>query len=91
LEALDGRTVRFNALMRELGDISKQMLSKTLKRLEQDGLVQRTLFAEVPPRVEYQLTPLGVSFLSPLRSLIRWADDNHRDVVESRQRYLSKF
>jgi DNA-binding HxlR family transcriptional regulator len=87
LEALDGRTRRFNELLRAIGDISKQMLSTTLKRLEQDGFVTRTLFAEIPPRVEYALTELGRSFLTPLRTLIAWADSHHRLIVASRQRY----
>ena len=57
LEALDGKTLRFSALLRELDDISKQMLAKTLRNLEQDGYLLRTVYPEVPPRVEYQLTP----------------------------------
>lgn len=86
LETLANGTLRFNELMRAIGDISKQMLSKTLKRLEQDGFVQRTVYAEVPPRVEYALTDLGRSFLEPLRRLIDWADLNHRAIVEARGR-----
>ena len=78
LDALEGGTKRFNELMRELGDISKQMLSLTLKRLEEDGFVRRTVYPEVPPRVEYDLTPLGHSFLVPMRGLVAWADENHR-------------
>ncbi|WP_199194826.1 winged helix-turn-helix transcriptional regulator [Phyllobacterium phragmitis] len=87
LEALESGTLRFNELMRAIGDISKQMLSKTLKRLEQDGFVKRTLHPEVPPRVEYELTTLGRSFLQPMRTLVSWADSNHRAIVESRDRY----
>lgn len=87
LEALEQRTMRFNEINRELGDISKQMLSMTLKRLEQDGLVLRTLFPEVPPRVEYELTELGRSFLLPMCTLIDWADVHHRDIVLSRRHY----
>lgn len=86
LEALSRGTLRFNELMRAIGDVSKQMLSKTLKRLEQDGFVQRTVFAEVPPRVEYALTDLGRSFLEPLGALVQWADLNHRAIVEARGR-----
>ncbi len=61
------RVKRFSQLEREIGDVSKQMLSKTLRRLEQDGFVAREVHAEVPPRVEYRLTPLGMSFLEPMR------------------------
>ena len=87
LDALEGGTKRFNELTRELGDISKQMLSLTLKRLEEDGFVRRTLYAEVPPKVEYDLTPLGHSFLVPMKGLVAWADEHHRLVCEARAQY----
>ncbi|PZO80980.1 MAG: transcriptional regulator [Mesorhizobium amorphae] len=87
LEALDGCIKRFNALLREIGDISKQMLSRTLRRLEQDGFIRRTVHAEVPPRVEYELTDLGRSFLEPMRQLIGWADRHHRAIVSARNDY----
>lgn len=87
LIALEPRTKRFNELLREIGDISKQMLSRTLRRLEEDGFLERKVFAEVPPRVEYTLTDLGRSFLEPMRELVRWADANHRAIVESRRRH----
>lgn len=85
LEALAGRRVRFNELNREIGDISRQMLSRTLRRLETDGYISRTVYAEVPPRVEYALTDLGNSFLVPLQTLIRWADENHADICRARR------
>lgn len=87
LETLAAGTRRFNELLREIGDISKQMLARTLRRLEQDGFVRRTIFAEVPLRVEYALTDLGRSFLDPLRLLVQWADANHRSVVLARREY----
>ncbi|SEG84678.1 MULTISPECIES: winged helix-turn-helix transcriptional regulator [Marinobacterium] len=87
LHSLQGEPRRFNELLREIGDISKQMLSKTLKRLEQDGFVTRTLYAEVPPRVEYALTELGSSFLVPMQQLVDWAKANHGGIVEARQTY----
>ena len=87
LDALQGGTKRFNELMRELGDISKQMLSLTLKRLEEDGFVRRTVYPEVPPRVEYELTPLGHSFLVPMKGLVAWADTHHCLVCEARSQY----
>ena len=87
LGALEGGTKRFNELLRELGDISKQMLSLTLKRLEEDGFVRRTVYPEVPPKVEYELTPLGLSFLVPMKGLVAWADDHHRLVCEARAQY----
>ncbi|MCE8021496.1 helix-turn-helix transcriptional regulator [Halomonas sp. MCCC 1A11036] len=87
LEALAPGTLRFNALMREIDDISKQMLSRTLKQLERDGFITRTLYPEVPPRVEYTLTPLGRSFLEPMQQLVAWADTHHGDIVAARTRY----
>ncbi|MCT7374084.1 winged helix-turn-helix transcriptional regulator [Chelativorans salis] len=90
LTALEKGAKRFNALSREIGDVSKQMLSKTLKRLEQDGFVRRTLYAEVPLRVEYELTELGQSFLVPMKSLIAWANANHRTICETRKAFPSR-
>ncbi|MEQ9744669.1 helix-turn-helix domain-containing protein [Pectobacterium actinidiae] len=85
LEALAQKTLRFNELHRHIDDISRQMLSRTLKRLDADGFIHRTLYAEVPPRVEYTLTPLGHSFLQPMQLLIQWADQNHAEICRSRR------
>ncbi|MGP9568047.1 winged helix-turn-helix transcriptional regulator [Halomonas sp. AOP25-F1-15] len=63
------------------------MPSRTLKRVEQDGFITRTLYAEVPPRVEYTLTPLGHSFLEPMQQLVAWADTHHRTIVAARLRH----
>ena len=87
LQALAARVMRFGEINRSIGDISKQMLSRTLKRLEQDGFVKRTLFAEIPPRVEYELTELGRSFLAPLEALVAWADANHQSICNARRDY----
>jgi DNA-binding HxlR family transcriptional regulator len=87
LQALATRVMRFGQINRAIGDISKQMLSRTLKRLEQDGFVKRTLFAEIPPRVEYELTELGHSFLAPLEALVAWADANHQSICNARRDY----
>ena len=87
LEELHGGTKRFSELMRAIGDISKQMLSRTLRRLEQDGFVSRAVYPEVPPRVEYTLTDLGRSFLEPMQALVRWADSNHGAIVRARRLY----
>lgn len=87
LEALENKTLRFNELLREINDISKQMLSKTLKRLEQDGYIMRTIYPQVPLRVEYTLTELGKSLLLPMQGLIAWADHHHRNVCEARKMY----
>ncbi len=85
LEALGRKTMRFNELGREIDDISRQMLARTLRRLEEDGYISRAVFAEVPPRVEYALTALGRSFLGPLQVLTRWADENHGAICRSRK------
>lgn len=90
MEALDGRVVRFNELGREIADISRQMLSRTLRRLEQDGFVVRKVYPQVPPRVEYRLTPLGESFLVPMRQLIGWADTHHGAICRARRAYTGQ-
>jgi DNA-binding HxlR family transcriptional regulator len=90
LATLSDGTMRFNELARAIGDISKQMLSRTLKHLEQDGLIRRTLYPEVPPRVEYELTGLGRSFLVPLRGLIAWADEHHHAIRRAREGYAAR-
>ena len=90
LAALSDGTLRFSELARAIGDVSKQMLSRTLKHLEQDGLVRRTIYPEVPPRVEYELTDLGRSFLAPLKGLVDWANEHHRAICESREEYATR-
>jgi len=78
---------RFNALRREIGDISQRMLAVTLRNLERDGLVTRTVFATKPPNVEYALTPLGRSLAGPIETLNRWATERHAEVKAARRRY----
>ena len=75
---------RFNALQRAVPGISHRMLTHTLRGLERDGLVKRTAFAEVPPRVEYTLTLLGRSLTGPLAGLAEWASANRFFIEESR-------
>lgn len=80
--------MRFSVLKKEIGDISQRMLSQTLRRLEQDGLVSRTAHASVPPRVDYALTPLGQSLMAPMRNLLQWAESNHEQVRSARLAYV---
>lgn len=87
LEALKDQDRRFNELLRHIGDISKQMLSRTLKRLEQDGFISRHVHSTLPPRVEYALTPLGQSFMAPMAELVKWADGHHQAIVDARSQY----
>lgn len=82
-------TVRFSQLKRRVGDISQRMLAQTLRRLEQDGFVQRTVHPTVPPRVDYALTSMGRSFSEPLSALVRWADDHQAQVQASRAAYVA--
>ncbi len=78
---------RFGELRRSIPDISQRMLTQTLKDLQRDGLVDRTVFATVPPSVEYKLTPLGRSLLNPLGILIEWAEMHHGAIRLARQAY----
>ena len=80
--ALSHGPLRFNALMRRIGGVSHRMLTLTLRGLERDGLVRRTAFATIPPRVDYELTPLGHSLIAPLAALSQWVQD-HRAEIES--------
>lgn len=72
IQALEAKPRRFNELKREIGGISQQMLTRTLKTLERDGMVARTVHATVPPSVEYALTPLGRSLAVPVMALADW-------------------
>jgi DNA-binding HxlR family transcriptional regulator len=83
----DGRLARFSELHRDIGDISQRMLAQTVRRLEQDGFVSRTVTPSVPPRVDYELTRLGRSFLRPLNVLIDWADKHHDAIRAARTAY----
>ena len=67
---------RFNELRREIPSVSQRMLTLTLRNLERDGLVSRTVTPSIPPRVDYELTGLGKSLLQPIRGLAQWALDN---------------
>jgi len=79
-------TLRFNELKRNLG-ISQRMLSRTLRELERDGLVNRTQYPTIPPKVEYTLTPLGESFREPVAQLGNWALENLATIDTAREAY----
>ena len=79
---LGNGTKRFNEMRRLIGGISQRMLTLTLRGLERDGLVTRTVFPTVPPRVDYALTDLGRSLLSPISALGAWAY-GHRDAIDA--------
>ena len=78
---------RFNELRKALGSISQRMLTLTLRGLERDGLVTRTVFPTVPPRVQYELTRLGRSLLEPVSELGSWARKNRAAIADARQRF----
>lgn len=78
--------VRFNALQRALPDISQKVLTTTLRTLEEDGFVVRTVYAEVPPRVDYQLTERAQSFMQACAPMLQWAVANLEDIVADRKR-----
>lgn len=83
---LEDGPLRFSELSRRIDGISQKMLTQTLRALEADGLVLRTAFPEIPPRVEYELTPLGRSLLDPLHVLVAWATENMGEVQAARDR-----
>jgi DNA-binding HxlR family transcriptional regulator len=78
---------RFNELRRSVDGISQRMLTLTLRGLERDGLVTRTVFPTIPPRVDYQLTGLGCSLLKTVRGLGEWAIANRDEILEARRRF----
>ena len=78
---------RFNELKRMIEGISQRMLTLTLRGLERDGLVRRTVYATVPPRVEYILTPLGGTLLEPVTALGKWAQRYSRDMQRARETF----
>lgn len=75
---------RFNALRRQVGPISQRMLTVTLRALERDGMVARTVFPTTPPQVQYALTPLGLSLACVLETVNRWATDHADEVARAR-------
>ena len=78
--------MRFNELQKTIPDISQKMLTVTLRTLEEDGLVKRVIYAEVPPRVEYSLTDRAKSLLPCIDSLIAWAGENMAAILNDRMR-----
>ncbi|GAB4135016.1 MAG: helix-turn-helix domain-containing protein [Cyanobacteria bacterium J069] len=86
----DGK-LRFMDIKRAIGDVSQRMLTQTLRHLERDGYITRTIFPTVPPRVEYELSGLGRSLLVPVKQLIGWAETHHPAIVAARDRYDSRL
>ncbi|MBA3822293.1 MAG: helix-turn-helix transcriptional regulator [Ktedonobacterales bacterium] len=87
LGLLEAGPARFSALHRQIGGISQKMLTQNLRHLERSGLVQRTVYAEVPPHVEYTLTPLGQTLCGPLAELRAWSEANIMAITTAQQAY----
>ena len=87
VSTLEGGRMRFTELQRHVPGISQRMLTLTLRNLERDGLVSRTAYAEVPPRVEYALTPMGRSLIPPALALAGWAIEHIAEIQASRAAY----
>ena len=86
-----GGSLRYNALQRRIGGISQRMLTLTLKTLEENGLVTRTLFASVPPRVDYAMTPLGHTLIGPMRALLDWSVEHRDEMAAARRAYAERL
>ena len=82
----DGPT-RFSELRERIGGVAPKVLTQTLRRLERDGILDRTVYAEVPPRVEYELTKVGRSLIEPITILSDWAETNVGAIARSRERF----
>jgi DNA-binding HxlR family transcriptional regulator len=83
----DKKKMRFNEINKYIDDISQKMLTVTLRSLEADGLVKRTIFPEIPPRVEYEITELGKSLVPHITNLATWAEENLAEISESRKKF----
>jgi DNA-binding HxlR family transcriptional regulator len=81
---------RFNELRRLIGGITQRMLTRTLKGLEENGIVGRTVFPTVPPRVDYELTPLGHKLIEPLQALREWAGEHQAAMRQAREKFARK-
>lgn len=84
-------TLRFNELKRQINGVSQRMLTLTLRNLERDGLVTRTIYPEIPPRVEYGLTDLGRTLTGPIEGLWNWTAANHGTIIEARKKYDARL
>lgn len=84
---LEGRVMRFTELKREIDGISQRMLSRTLRQLERDGIVERTVHPTVPPRVDYELTEMGRSLHATIKSLVVWTEAHQERIAAARAAY----
>ena len=87
LSHAENRTLRFSELMRKVSGISQRMLTTTLRNLERDGVVTRHIYPEIPPRVEYQLTELGMGLTGSVTQLIEWIETRWSEIEIARKHY----
>jgi DNA-binding HxlR family transcriptional regulator len=85
--ALRGGPLRFGQLRRRLDGVTQKMLSQTLRALERDGLLTRTIYPEIPPRVEYALTDLGGDVVGLLDAILAWSEEHVTDILTAREAY----
>jgi DNA-binding HxlR family transcriptional regulator len=87
VSALSTGTMRFTQLRARVGNVAPKVLTQTLRALERDGVLTRTVYAQVPPRVEYQLTDLGHSLVTPIAAIQEWAESHVSYVLAARESY----
>src|SRR5436190_16487264 len=87
VSALATDTLRFTQLRARVGGVAPKVLTQTLRALERDGILKRTVYAEVPPKVTYELTPLGASLCEPIAAIHKWAEAHMREVLAARSSY----
>ncbi|MFD9734918.1 winged helix-turn-helix transcriptional regulator [Umezawaea sp. NPDC059074] len=87
ISLLDRRVLRFSELRRAIDGISQRMLTVTLRQLERDGMVKRTVFPVVPPRVDYELTPMGVTLHETIQALVNWTETHQEAIGSARAEY----
>ncbi len=80
-----GMRLRFSQLMKAIPGISQRMLTTTVRNLERDGILKRHIFPEIPPRVEYELTPLGKKLLTPVEAFVTWIEGNWAEIEKARE------
>ena len=83
--------MRFSELRRAIEGISQRMLTLTVRGLERDGIITRTVFPEIPPRVEYELTKLGNTLLEPIQGLAEWAEKYRTSIQDAREKFDVKL
>ena len=88
---LEHRTLRFTELRRRIDGVSQRMLTVTLRQLERDGLVRRTVHPVVPPRVDYALTPLGSTLHTTIQALVTWTEAHQNEIAASRADYDARL